>query len=386
MILQCVLTTIRTGLAPKGHVVSRPYPTSIPTLTALRFFAAIWVVTLHYTQWLPDKGANRPPLITNGALGVDFFFILSGFILAHAHRAQILEQRIAIRSFLVKRLAKIYPMHLATLLFYLSLITAIGLAHLKFPNPERYQAGQFVLNLLLVHAWQVRDAGGWNYPSWSVSAEWFAYLIFPFVAPFLILRLRALPVEWLLGVAIAFLLSVWALAMPLFGVDFFSLHSNFGYMRILPEFILGIVLYRLGTERWMRWLESPWALPLLVAGVVVLAAFDNMQIVVVLVIAVIILAAAERARQGASGILAARPLVYLGEISYSLYMIHLPVATLLLQGVRLKMGYTPLPAVLAAYPIAMLVAVASYHLLEKPAHRYLLRFAKPRTRELRASG
>lgn len=351
------------------------YPRTIPALTTLRFFAAIWVVAFHYVLWLPEPSLLAVPILGNGLLGVDFFFILSGFILAHAHAGQIAAGGVPARPFLVRRLAKIYPMHLATLLFYLSLVLAVRAAHLHLPNPDRYRADQFALNLLLVHGWQVRDAGGWNTPSWSVSAEWSAYLLFPLLAPLLLVRWARVRAELLAAGAAAALLVVQALSPVLLGDAFFDLHANFGYVRILPEFVLGLALYRLGTERAPAALGTRWALPALAAAVVALAAAGAPRPLIVLAIAATILAAAEATRRGHARWLEARPLTYLGEVSYSIYMVHMPVATVLLQGIRLKLGHTPPVLVLSTFPVTVLAAMACYHLIERPAQRLVLRRA-----------
>ncbi|MDO7844619.1 acyltransferase family protein [Sphingomonas immobilis] len=355
----------------------RPYPKAIVPLTSLRFFAAFWVVIYHYVDWLPNTRGPDLPFIGSGLLGVDFFFILSGFILTHAHMRQIEERSLAVKPFLIRRLAKIYPMHLATLLFYVALVTALTLAHMKLPNPERYSGVQFVLNVLLIHAWQITDAGAWNFPSWSISAEWFAYLLFPFMAPFLVRRMAGVRAEWLVAGALALLVIVWLIAPFVLGASYFALHSNFGYIRIMPEFLLGIALYRLGRERSMAWLEGRAIVPLLTLAIVVLATF-RFLFPTLLLLALLILAAAEVSRQGRTGLLTSRVLSYLGEASYSLYMIHLPVATLVLQGVRLKLGHTPLIAVILALPLAVLIAIGSFELIEKPCQRLLLRLARQR--------
>jgi peptidoglycan/LPS O-acetylase OafA/YrhL len=67
------------------------YPPTIASLTSLRFFAAIWVVALHYSGWAAGWGTL--PIIAQGSLAVDFFFVLSGFILAHAHIRQVVTGR-----------------------------------------------------------------------------------------------------------------------------------------------------------------------------------------------------------------------------------------------------------------------------------------------------
>jgi peptidoglycan/LPS O-acetylase OafA/YrhL len=95
----------------------------IKPLTALRFFAAMWVVLYHY--WPNLQGAAAmPALVGKGYLGVELFFTLSGFILCHVYLESFGEGRFRYGAFLWNRLARVYPLHLATLLG----VMALGLA------------------------------------------------------------------------------------------------------------------------------------------------------------------------------------------------------------------------------------------------------------------
>src|SRR3569832_1585964 len=82
-------------------------------LTSMRFFAAMWVVLYHY--W-PNLDPHTPALVSKGYLGVELFFVLSGFILCHVYLQGAGEGRFKYGSFLWARLARVYPLHLATLL------------------------------------------------------------------------------------------------------------------------------------------------------------------------------------------------------------------------------------------------------------------------------
>ena len=94
----------------------------IRPLTGLRFFAAMWVVFYHY--WANLQIGFTPALVEKGYLGVELFFVLSGFILCHVYLEGFGEGRFRFGSFLWNRLARVYPLHLATLLG----VMALGLA------------------------------------------------------------------------------------------------------------------------------------------------------------------------------------------------------------------------------------------------------------------
>src|ERR1700688_4009579 len=177
------------------------YPADIRPLTSLRFFMALTIVVCHFCGLLPFT-ISISQLPAKGYLGVDFFFILSGFILSHVYLDGLSLGTVHPYDFYIKRLARIYPVHLFTLLLTVFLAAAfLQLSRYMYPTivtpgffSDVCPPGRFLANLLLVHAW------GWerntlyslNKPSWSISAEWFAYLLFPMLVTCL-RRVRGLP-------------------------------------------------------------------------------------------------------------------------------------------------------------------------------------------------
>ncbi len=87
-------------------------PQNLKPLTAMRFFAAMWVVAYHFT---PSLGLGMPALVGKGYLGVELFFVLSGFILSHVYMEAFGDRRFRYPDFLWARLARIFPVHLVTL-------------------------------------------------------------------------------------------------------------------------------------------------------------------------------------------------------------------------------------------------------------------------------
>jgi peptidoglycan/LPS O-acetylase OafA/YrhL len=115
---------------------------------------------------------------------VDFFFVLSGFVIAHAYKDAIQRAPAGAWPFLVRRLGRLWPLHAAVLVALvaiecLALVAAragVSFGHQAFS--DRNTLGAIPANLLLVHAWGFFDHTTWNGPSWSISAEWLAYLVF----------------------------------------------------------------------------------------------------------------------------------------------------------------------------------------------------------------
>ena len=193
----------------------------------------------------------------------------------------------------------------------------------------------------------------WNNVSWSLSAEWFAYLLFPFMLG----PTQRCP-AWLAGVLVAICAVV--LAAP--GE---SLTATFGILalcRSFPEFLIGMVAYRAFQAKWF----SHWAwFPVAVASVAVTVGLSRLDVLVVLELAVVMLACTN------VRLLEWRPLMFLGEISYSLYMVHglsgIAAAMLALHG-----GIKDAVAIAGFAALFSLVfATVTYRCIELPARAKL---------------
>jgi peptidoglycan/LPS O-acetylase OafA/YrhL len=312
-------------------------------------------------------------LTSRGYLAVDFFFVLSGFILTHVYAATGSACRaLSARNFYIKRLARVYPVHFVTLLMATAggAIVPFGTNLPGFPAA----AWLFLANMLLLHAWGVTSEFSFNQPSWSISAEWFAYLCFPLIVP---LTFRTSPLLLLLGTlwffALFWWLSLFASAGPLTTHTF-----DFGILRILPEFLLGIACYRVGQAYRLR-LTGMGGLAACTLMITALVWTRQPDILIVLCFAWLILIAAEQARENRDWLLGNRAMVYLGEVSYSLYMFHylclgnlLAAHMVLLHGT----GAAQLAGFVIFFGMTLFFAILSFHFIELPARQWLtLRFA-----------
>ena len=167
-------------------------PADIRPLTALRFLAAAWVVV--YAFW-PDLDVGvLPHAVAKGYLGVEVFFVLSGFILCHVYLEAFGTKRSDYGGFLWARLARVYPLHLFTLFGVIALGLAATVAGMSL-NANMLDWASLPANLAMVHAWGLSPEAAFNHPSWSISAEWFAYLLFPAYA-LIAMKLKTRP--WVL--------------------------------------------------------------------------------------------------------------------------------------------------------------------------------------------
>lgn len=296
------------------------FPQGLAPLTGVRVFLALGVVLFHYQlHWtLPPEAAG---LLNRARLGVDVFFILSGFIMAHVYLRD--GRPLNYPKFLAARFAQIYPAHLFILVAMLVLVLVAPLLGVGL-EPGRFNAGDFVQTLILVQAWFPRQTLAlWNGPAWSLSAEWFAYLAFPIYA-WIGLRWSARP--WaLLALATALFVVIDAAYRARYGIVLPRAEDNMGVLRIIPEFLYGVGLYQLGR----RWRIAPQvAVAAAVSSSVVLLGL--MQIgaddrLIVASAGPFLLSLALLAKAGVRSFLSAPVVLLGGEASLALYLVHIPV-------------------------------------------------------------
>ncbi len=340
-------------------------PANLKPLTSLRFFAAAWVVMFHY--WPKLAVAATPTIIDKGYLGVEVFFILSGFILCHVYLAAFEEGRFQYGDFLWARLARIYPMHLVTLIG-IGLMAGLALAIGLSVDPNILSLAALPANLTLTQAWGLAPVAGWNHPSWSISAEWFAYLSFPLFA-YVAMQLRRRPLVALAG-ALGLMAALYSDFPNLAGFPLTKATISWGALRIVPCFALGCALFLLWRTHVVDRRKAAFGALFFGACVILGALVGAPDVLIVASGGGLIVSLAQVSRSG--GHFGSHPvLVYLGEISYSIYMICIPWALLFvnlstkifhLQSKQLPI-YLWLVLILALIPLA----AATHALIEKPA-------------------
>jgi peptidoglycan/LPS O-acetylase OafA/YrhL len=295
----------------------------LPQLTGLRGLAAWWIVFFHFREALPlptDSLFYR--LTAQGHLAVDFFFILSGFIIFINYGKSFEHfSKEALFEFLVKRLARIYPLHLFVLLLFLINPLAISTSSTAGIVGERYAPVDFLASLFLIQTWGGFNALSWNIPAWSISAEMGAYLIFPLlVAAINRLRPSLLPqlvAIGLLCIGVALLFKVNGYSSLGDGI------SQIGLARCIMEFSIGAALGNFFLQNTADLVRYKLPLLVFVLGFSLLAyvypvpdyAFWPATFAALVLFFSI-------PSDWANSLLGKGALFYLGEISYSTYLIH----------------------------------------------------------------
>jgi peptidoglycan/LPS O-acetylase OafA/YrhL len=144
-----------------------PYKDRFISLDTLRGVCAVFVAIFHFST---DATITAIPFIHHGFLFVDFFFVLSGFVIAANYGAK-LQSGFPLGKFMSLRFWRLYPLHLFVLLLYAGLVAVKGAGN-------TYPASGFVLSGLLLQIFSDGQLGNWNLPSWSIAAEMWAYLVF----------------------------------------------------------------------------------------------------------------------------------------------------------------------------------------------------------------
>ena len=362
--------------------VFRLQPKEIGALTGLRGLGAIWVflahleAELHGGILLPDAGGH---LISAAYMAVDGFFILSGFVIAanYQHFFRRWERGEYVR-FLVVRLGRIYPVHLFTLAAILILVLAAGAVGRNINSPDAdYSVQSFISNVFLVQSWGTAHLS-WNVPAWSVSVEWFAYLLFP-PAAFHLLRRLASPFARLAAVAVTYALVIACTTAFTEWIPALSL------LRVVAGFVAGVMVWMWVRDDGPATDRRPLAA--LIAVIAFIALVLGMSAVGIPVgywpapLLVLLIFGLT----GDTGLVArffrSRVAVFLGRISYSVYLVHIWV----IFGVRSALaGADPalhdlLVAVVAAAG-TVVVGVAVFLAIEEPGRKRakaLVRLSRP---------
>jgi peptidoglycan/LPS O-acetylase OafA/YrhL len=386
--------------APARHVAAPAAgaPSTLDALTGLRGVAAMWVLAFHLRHVSVSLFSGRDGFATRladaGLLGVDLFFVLSGFVLGWTWLERFRSPTFAtFGRFVALRLARLWPVHLALLAVLATVVVFGARVGVRVRPPEAFRAGDLVQQLLLVHAFGA-SRPAWNVVSWSISAEWAAYLAFPAIAA-LVVRLRT-PRAALGTAALALLVGELGRAWLHRGAIDLAYHG--ALLRVGGPVVAGVALARVRVLRVERarglGVDAPAAAragrlaraaAIVVASVVVVllgVRGPTPLVIPLFAILVYALAAIPAAR---AGLLGASPMQRLGELSYSLYMVQGVSVFALgkLAAVDRFVG-APLSARLSVLAVHLFgtiaLAIALRTLVEEPA-RKALRRAPERPRE-----
>jgi peptidoglycan/LPS O-acetylase OafA/YrhL len=330
----------------------------IDQLTFTRFIAALGIVFFHFIREIPPFDVF---FIANAAIGVSYFFVLSGFVMSIAHH----NKNISPIKYYKARVARIYPVYFVALIamsFYLFLM-------------KELKATDFLLSLFAIQAWFPLYALAINYPAWSLSVEFFFYFMFPFI---LKSGKRNIYIS-----AIIFWIFIQAFLLFINPKDTFN-HNLSHYFPLLHlnEFLAGVAagfLYMEKKEKWQR--NYDWVLVgLFLLFMIVLSliprhlspSFHDGLLCIFFVPAIVLLAL----NTGKiTRIFNKKPFVFLGEISYSMYILQVPLYVFVLIILK-RTGIENLTIVFMIFlPMLLLASAISYRYIETPMRIFINNFS-----------
>lgn len=368
--------------APSGEQADKPHanpdtvksarqPTSYHAdIDGLRGVAVLLVLIYH----------GGLSLFPSGFIGVDIFFVISGYLTTTIILNAASRGEFSLKQFYVRRLWRLQPAILTLLIVTLGVASLLYLPKdfVDFLKSEKYTS------LLLSNQFFSKATDGYATPeaatlpllhTWSLAVEWQWYIVLPLG----LMALTRYLAPHRLKIAVV-ILTISSIAMALLIAKATPDKSYYAFLARIFELLIGSCAAVFANDRQRLSRFSASALGLLALGVVIYAATRSIPTTaypgiyaIVICVATALLVCAQVGQSGISSQLLSWPaLVFVGTISYSLYLWHWPVIAIITY-----LGLEKTPAVLAGYFSASLaLGIASYYLIEKPLRRVRLGFGK----------
>lgn len=385
-------------------------------LDSWRGVAALLVALFHLNLY---SAIYTLDFVRNAYLFVDFFFVLSGFVISYSYgdRLKTFDE---LGEFAIRRFGRLWPLHAVVLLAFVAaesakaVLAARGASFYLPPFTGTNSLGTIPLNLAFGQSFGLAQHLTWNPPSWSICAEFWTYLVFGI--------LLVISSTWLARfrfatmVLIAAVLAASVSILVLFAAHGMDASYDFGFARCLYGFLVGHLTYRLFQITPKATLDSRFpelAMLIVIVDYVSSAGRGGYSFLAPLVFAAAVFVFAFEAGP-VSRLMSNRVNDWLGKVSYSIYMwqafiifnfvdravsiVEKKTGWILTTtegvssalggdaGKLIVLGGHVLPIFVTILFLALLVAVASvsYYLIERPGQKMVARFAQSRGRQLAA--
>ena len=354
-----------------------PKPAPLKALTGLRCFAAINIVLFHFSN--PDWFGWMSPVVNAGYASVSYFILLSGFVMAYNYSARARAGLFDTIRYYKARFTRLYPIYFLSLLLSWWVLPQEWSAH----THGMFWTGM-ALTPLLLQGWVPEIATFLNTPAWTMSAEWFYYLAFPWMAGWKKAEhagrhLWKLGWVWMLGLLPG---TLYILLKP----DGIAHANRFSYgpwlqalkytpLPHLASFIFGVLLAGLDEVMprpgWTRLSLGIFGFAaifgILTSGVMPYPLLHDGLLMPFFGCIILGLAG----ENPLARMIGARPLVFVGEASYCLYLLHFNMWNLIHQFHLLdRVGLNRFDPWIS-YALLILMALLALHFVEKPAQRQL---------------
>jgi peptidoglycan/LPS O-acetylase OafA/YrhL len=339
-------------------------------------------------------------------LWVDFFFVLSGFIMCYVYHANFETgvRRQNFVKFLGARFARIYPLYFITTLwvFFITLILLRISAPMDPFFAEIFNPWALPSCLFLIQSMHIGFfTAPLNTPSWSLSTEWWVYVIFPFILPLFIgTKIRA-RIFLTLFIITFFLVVKYFIGPIAYGSSGPTLNmlTDFGFIRCLAGFLAGMLTFAFFQNKsGYHFLKRDWVFLISFLGVLAAMHFGFADLIIIVFFPFIIICAAYNNGK-VKRLLETRPLQRIGDWSYSIYMVHMPIIlTISILKVKKDPGYfsdftrfvSKTPSIHGFYifliilALTLFISALAYRFVEVPARNYINGLLRSREKKVLA--
>ncbi len=356
---------------------------------AWRLFAAFLVMGYHFSHYGPEGFEAILSWFERLMPLLDAFFMISGVLIYLRYQDRV-SSFSDYRSYLIKRLARLYPLHLMTTGFFVAVGIALSIGIIQSNGSgggmQRYDWWQLPSNLLLTQGWGFSNALTFNYVSWSLSAEWFCYLLLPLIV--LADRKGGIPMMLaLLAITVALLeASIRTGVMPF---SSWMKASTWGAYRAFADFIIGAIAAKAAMQSNLR-VDTPW-----VAWGALLLACVGMQLgvspyisITALSVSLFLAIISERhAPERSEWLDVFAPIA---NVSFGIYLWH-PVIEAIMISLLWRRVIEP-TGIIGFYPylifpivVTVIVSLLSYQFVERPSNSWILNKAGFKRPKLQSS-
>ncbi|MBP6060688.1 MAG: acyltransferase [Candidatus Pacebacteria bacterium] len=352
------------------------------SLTSLRGLASFWVAIGHLSWTVPSTGLLLfLPMLRHGYLAVDFFFILSGFVLAHAYKIHLMDNWVDYLKFCKARIVRIFPIHVFILTIFSILYFILSAQNITLPGVYNFKA--LMAEFFLVQITPLFDPKyffAWNYPTWTLVLEvwWFMVVVglitlFSKYNKYTIVKNRR---TWL-GLVFGFMFILSGIVLYTHSPSFIDTPNFYNSLvRSGLEFVAGLFLYNAFILKPFALKKSHLTLAYTLLSVGIFMWFLKIPSFIIvaywLILIPLILIVSIQKGTLLYRILNHYTLVYLGNISYSLYLVHGPIERVIaviypkFQNTSFNPAFTYLIFIFTTLTLATL----SYKYIEKPLILY----------------
>ena len=331
-------------------------------LTFTRFIAAFLLFVYHFREIKSGEHLN---------LGVSYFYVLSGFVMILAYGK---KEYISPKEYYINRLARIYPLHIMTLL--LAMVANI-FKYINYLEYVKFDIPSMLINAFLIHAWIPQTSLSYNVPSWSISVEMFFYLLFPFIFNYVIKK-------WKLKYIAIFTLSFWLICQ--IGMNIFYFSEYYGghnsldryFLKYNPflhlnSFLVGILFGLIFQNiQLFNFKAGNYDIPIIIVTLTtILLIYLTRNLFIhngfhsITFGGLILLITLNTGR--ITKIFNNKHLIYLGEISFALYLIQIPIGLILTKILSVAGIKSHAVFFCLSFVVVMIASHISYKYIEIPA-------------------